>query len=130
MVAQIDGNALAGLELADDGSQVRIRVTDSMGMPAYLILPADCIQQLMMALPAAANQVLQLRYKDDSLRIVYPAHRLAIELCSDRRAHIVTLETPDGFRVSFGLSEAQCRQIGNAVQLADEARAKMAGRPN
>ena len=34
-----------------------------------------------------------------------------VELADDFETRIFTLETPDGFSVSFGLTEEQCREI-------------------
>ncbi|HEY3600119.1 MAG TPA: hypothetical protein VGL08_21700 [Paraburkholderia sp.] len=118
MTRRIDATRLAGLELASDGSRFSLRGVDDAGMPWSLRLPTECLQQLILTLPNVAAQALQQLHGDDSLRIVYPAHTTAVELASDLRTFILTLQTEDGFHVSFGLSEEQCERIGNSPRLA------------
>ena len=48
-----------------------------------------------MTLPGVARQALQLRHSDPSLRVVYPASQLRVELANDFKTRILTLETPD-----------------------------------
>jgi hypothetical protein len=43
--------------------------------------------------------------------IVYTVARFRVELADDSETRILTLETPDGFSVSLGLTEEQCREI-------------------
>ena len=38
--------------------------------------------------------------------------RFQLELAGDSETRILTLETPDGFSASFGLTEEQCHEIG------------------
>ena len=68
------------------------------------------------------TQAVQREHDDQSLRIVYPVDRLSVELSSDRHTRIPTLETPDGFNVSFSLTAEQCRDIGGSDQTVAEAR--------
>jgi hypothetical protein len=44
-------------------------------------------------------------------RMVYPVARFRLELAADFETRILSLETPDGFNVSFGLTQAQCREL-------------------
>jgi len=74
-------------------------------------MPLECLNQLMMTLPGIVRQAVQRRYRDPSLRIVYTVARFQVELADDSETRILTLETPDGFSVSFGLTEEQCREI-------------------
>jgi hypothetical protein len=99
------------IEAAPDGSVVRLSMKDVVGRPVSLVLPFECLNQLIMTLPGVARKALQLQHGDPSLRVVYPASRSQLELANDLKTRILTLETPDGFSVSFGLTEAQCREI-------------------
>jgi hypothetical protein len=101
------------VEAAKDGSTVRLSMTDAAGRPVSLVLPFACLSQLIMTLPGVARRALQLQRGDPSLRVVYPASEFRLELADDFETRILTLETPDGFSVSFGLSETQCRAIGS-----------------
>ena len=76
-----------------------------------LHMPLECLNRLIMTLPAMVRGALQLRHRDPSLRIVYPVAQFQVKLAGDFETRILTLETPDGFSASFGLTEEQCREI-------------------
>jgi hypothetical protein len=58
----------------------------------------------MMTLPDIVRRSLQARYGDPSMRVVYPVGSWSLERSAVPGNVIVTLRTPDGFSVSFGLS--------------------------
>jgi hypothetical protein len=126
MSMDIEGEELTCFEVAEDGSSFRMHLEDKAGRPASLSLPTECLNRLMMTLPGMVTRAVQRQHNDRSLRIVYPVDRLVIELGSDLRTRILTLETPDGFNVSFSLSEAQCNEIGGTESQATEIRRKVA----
>jgi len=98
-------------ETAEDGSSVRLDMEDVSGRSVSLHMPLECLNRLIMTLPGMVRRALQLRHRDPSLRIVYPVAQFQVELAGDFETHILTLETPDGFSASFGLTEEQCREI-------------------
>jgi hypothetical protein len=104
--------AMTCVEAAQDGSTVRVTMNDVAGRPISLVLPFQCLSELIMTLPGVARKALQLQHSDPSLRVVFPAALSRLELADDLKTRILTLETPDGFSVSFGLTETQCRAIG------------------
>jgi hypothetical protein len=112
VAAEFDVAELTCFESAEDGSSVRLSMKDAAGLHLSLCMPLECLNQLMMTLPGLVRQALQRRYRDPSLRIVYTVARFQVELADDSETRILTLETPDGFSVSFGLTEEQCREIG------------------
>ena len=124
MTTHIDGDALTCFEVAKDGSSIRMDIEDTSGRPASVTLPTRCLNQLMMTLPRMVTAAVQRLHRDRSLRIVYPVEKLCVELSSDLRTRILTLETPDGFNVSFSLSEEQCGDIGDTKQRAAEITAE------
>jgi hypothetical protein len=101
------------VDTAPDGSMIRLSMNDASGRPVALVLPFKCLNQLIMTLPNVARQALQLQHGDPSLRVVYPTSRFRLELADDFETRILTLETPDGFSVSFGLTQSQCRSIAS-----------------
>jgi hypothetical protein len=119
----IDAAGLCGLELAANGAHFELQGVDRAGDPWSLNLPSECLRNLILTLPNLALNALRRKHRDESLRIVYPAISIDVELASDHQTFIVTLRTADGFHVSFGLSEAQCISIGdsphNAAQLVN-----------
>jgi hypothetical protein len=107
MSHHIEGHSLVSFDVAADGTRFRLNVADARGKAVSLSLPAECLNQLIVTLPRMSVRALRNRYCDDSLRVVYPAASIRIELASDAKTFIVTLETADGFSVSFGLSQDQ-----------------------
>jgi hypothetical protein len=100
----IRGVQLTTFDVAPDGESVAIHVTDDQGSPSTLVLPTECLNALMMTLPDIVRRSLQARYGDPSMRVVYPVGSWSLERSAVPGNVIVTLRTPDGFSVSFGLS--------------------------
>ena len=100
----IRGVQLTTFDVAPDGGSVAIHVTDDQGSPSTLVLPTECLNALMMTLPDIVRRSLQARYGDPSMRVVYPVGSWSLERSAVPGNVIVTLRTPGGFSVSFGLS--------------------------
>jgi hypothetical protein len=58
-----------------------------------------------------ASKVLKLRYRDESLRIVYPLGTFGMEVSNMQEIVILTLATQDGFKVSFGLTDENLKDL-------------------
>ena len=99
-------------ETAENGSSVRLDMEDVNGRLVSLHMPLKCLNQLIMTLPEIVRRALQAQHRDASVRIVYPVARFQLELAGNSETRILTLETPDGFSASFGLTEEQWREIG------------------
>src|SRR5215813_10841912 len=99
----IHGQQLTTFAVSPDGTSFAIHVSDEEGRPASLVLPAECLSALMMTLPEMQRQCLTRRFDNDSLRVVYPVGDWKVEGGDPAGTVIVTLKTPDGFQVSFGL---------------------------
>ena len=115
---KILGNRLTTFEIAPDGSRFCMNVADESGQTRGLSLPAECLVQLIMTLPQMASQALKIRYRDDTLRIVYPLGQIGMEASHIRDVSILTLATHDGFMVSFGLSADDLARLESAVRNA------------
>jgi hypothetical protein len=111
MSATINIRSLKRFETGEDGASIVLFAEDSGGQLVALHLPLDCISALIMTLPRMVNAVVRQRAKDQSLRLVYPLAGFSVELSADRHTRILTLKTPDGFEVSFAVSEYQYRRI-------------------
>jgi hypothetical protein len=114
----IQATRLTRLELAKDGSHFTLQGIDVSDLDWSLRLPSEFLRQLILTLPNLALTSMQLQHGDSTLRIVYPADACTLELASDGRTIILTLGTADGFHVSFGLSDEQCKTIGDSVRVA------------
>lgn len=121
--SEIVGRELAACDLTGDGRFFRLGFIGENGEPGFLSLPADCVKSLIMTLPRVMEQSQRLRYRDNSLRLVFRAHGLRVELASDLATFIVTLTTEDGFAVSFALDDQQIRSFSEALGQRDAAAA-------
>jgi len=99
----IRGRALRTFDVTPDGESFSLNVTDDEGRPATLVLPSECLNELMMTLPEMVRRSLQARFRDPSLRVVYPVGSWTVDRSIGPGRVVVTLRTPDGFAVSFGI---------------------------
>jgi hypothetical protein len=100
----IRGRQLTTFDVSPDGESFAIHVTDEQARPGTLVLPAECLNALMMTLPEMVRRSLHRRFHDDTMRVVYPVGSWEVEKSPQVGTVIVTLRTPDGFQVSFGLA--------------------------
>jgi hypothetical protein len=100
----IRGAHLTNFEVAPNGETFSVHLMDEEARPATLVLPTDCLNALIMTLPDVLRRSLLLRYRDDSMRVVYPVGSWEVEGAPVAGTVIVTFRTPDGFTVSFALS--------------------------
>lgn len=100
----IRGQRLTGFGVAPDGESVAIHLMGEESRPATLLLPAECLNALIMTLPEILRRTLHLRFHDESMRLVYPVGHWEVAGSSVQGGVIVTLGTPDGFQVSFSLA--------------------------
>jgi hypothetical protein len=114
----IDAAGLSDVKLDANGAYFELLGRTRAGDPWSVNLPCEVLQNLILTLPTVAVNALRRKHHDESLRIVYPANSVDIELATDHRTFIVTLRTDDDFHVCFGLSEAQCESIGDSPYYA------------
>lgn len=101
---EIVGKALTTCQVDSTGDSFRIVMEDTDGRPASVVLPTDCLRSLLMTLPNVIEQALKARYRDDTLKVVYPMGGFSLQAAAGSDSRILTMTTPDGFRVSFALS--------------------------
>ena len=112
----IRAQRLTQFSLAANGGSIAIGVTDEEGRAGVLMLPTECLRELMMTLPEMMRRALRLQNHDTSLRLVYPAAGWEVERSTAPGIFIVTLRTSDGFHVSFALSAADLFDMANATR--------------
>jgi len=112
----VDAVELTTFDVALDGSAARIGVRDASGRLASLNLPVDCLSSLLMTLPQVVRTALQCRCDDPTLRLVYPLGGYRVETAGGSDRVILTLATPDGFEVSFGLTSAHRQELIDAFR--------------
>jgi len=69
----IRAQRLTKFSVAADGGSIAIGVADEEDGTYALMLPTECLRELMMTLPEMMRRALQLQHHDPSLRLVYPA---------------------------------------------------------
>ena len=117
MALDISGKILTTCQVDPTGAAVRLNFESVDGQPASLTLPADCLRALLMTLPHLTAKALRAKYRDDTLKVVYPVGDWSLHMASDGVHRILTLATPDGFEVSFALRDRDA--AGLAACLAE-----------
>ncbi len=112
---------LTVFEVAPDGSAVRMGFRTCGDRAAALVLPAECVQQLVMTVPGMAEAALQRRHRDSTLRLTYPVGTWRVEQSQAPGTLILTLETIDGFKVSFAVGRTIVSDIADGLRDAAES---------
>ena len=105
--------------VARDGLSICINYQDAHGHPASLILPTDCVHQLIMTLPQLLSRALKAESSDDSLRAVFPLGSWRLERATRDDAYILTLRTTDGFDVSFSMGAHDIKKMASDFKTID-----------
>jgi hypothetical protein len=108
---QID--RLINFETAADGTAVRLIIKDSAGETLGIIMTIDTLSSLLMTMPTIASSAVKRAHGDPRVRITYPAEEFQIEEGPDD-LRILTIGTPEGFNVSFSLTEELSYELGEA----------------
>jgi hypothetical protein len=114
-LAEIEGRQLTTYSVASDGKRFSLNFTDSEGRPAAVTLPTECLNELLMTLPRMISEALRARYRDSSLRLVFPAEQWQLAHGEDSRL-ILTIGTSGGFEASFAFEPDQLRSIADTVK--------------
>jgi hypothetical protein len=117
--SQINAAELTTYDVDPEGQFVRLHLRDLSGKPRTLVLPTDCLTQLLMSLPGMVQKALRNRHGDDSLRVAHPLDSFNVEageaLASGARQYILTLCTSGGFAVSFSGSDTALASLVGAI---------------
>ena len=113
VATDIEVRRLINFETATDGTAVRLLVDDVAGRTVGIIFTIETLSALLMTLPTVAASAIKRAHNDPTMRITYPATDFQIEL-SPGNVRILTIGTPDGFTVSFSLTEEFSQELGEA----------------
>ena len=117
--SEIDAAELTTYDVDPEGQFVRLHLKDQNGQTGVVVLPTNCLTQLLMSLPGMVQKALRNRYGDDSLRLAHPLESFNVELgetsASGDRQYILTLSTSGGFAVSFSGSDSDLASLGGAL---------------
>jgi hypothetical protein len=109
----IDVRRLINFETATDGTAVRLVIEDIAGCTIGIIFTIETLSALSLTLPTMASNAVKRAHNDPAMRITYPVTEFQIEL-SPGNFRILTIGTPDGFTVSFSLTEELSQELGEA----------------
>jgi hypothetical protein len=123
MATEIEIRRLINFETATDGTAVKLVVEDPAGRTVGIVLTIETVTALLMTLPTMASSAVQRANGDSSKRITYPLRDFQIESTTDN-LRILTIGTPDGFTVSFSLTEELSQELGEAHLKGSGHRAK------
>jgi hypothetical protein len=126
MSTSIDIKSLARFEPAEDGGSISLFAEDVSGRSVRLTFTTEVLSSLMMTLAQMVTSAVQRRRNDPSARLVYPLAESKIELSTDLSTRILTLKTPDGFTVSFAVSNDQLSEIARSRAQSAELRSRLA----
>jgi hypothetical protein len=115
MAKEIEATCLTSFEIESDGARVRLNLQDSGGEAGSVVLPAQCINQLLMTLPEMARQALRAQTRNEALRLVFPTRSWTLERADVEGKAILTMRTDDGFEVSFVLDPPDITGLGEAI---------------
>ena len=113
MTTEVEIKRLVNFETAADGTAVKLIVRDVANRTFSIILTLETLSALLMTLPTMALSAVKRAHNDPSMRITYPLGEFEIELGPDN-LRILTIGTPDGFTVSFSLTEELSQELGRA----------------
>src|SRR5436190_14632216 len=105
------------------GRHVEVGFTDQTGEAVSLELPQECLSTLLMTLPRMIEMALRRRTGNPTLRQVYPLGDWQLHLGSEPHPMIISLATPDGFRVSFCAPFEQAAALGEALARPEQTEA-------
>jgi hypothetical protein len=126
MGMKIDIKGLVRFETGEDGASISLVAEDVSGRSVRLTFPIDILSSLIMTLPQMLTAAIQRRRNDPSARLVYPLAESRTELSTDLSTRILTLKTPDGFTVSFAVSDEQFRKLARSGAQSAEVRSRLA----
>jgi hypothetical protein len=112
---------LINFETATDGSGIKVRRRRCRRLG--VILSIETVTALLMTLPRMDMSAVKRVSNDPALRITYPLREFQIERSTDNM-RILTVGMPDGFTVSFILTEELSHQLGKAHLRGEGQRAK------
>jgi hypothetical protein len=113
--------SLTHFSVCCSGRHVEIGFTDDAGEPAALQLPQECLGTLLMTLPRMIEMALRRRSGNADLKQVYPLGDWQLHAGDEPESMILSLSTPDGFRVSFCAPIRQATELGEALTRLEHA---------
>lgn len=126
----IAAKGLTTFSVSADGETVLLGFADRNDKRYALALPALCIKEMLLSLPEMMRQALRRKFRDSSLRLVYPVDAWTLEASTERGRFILTLRTADRFEIAFVLRGAELSEIASLATAAEVAEVERIVNPN
>jgi hypothetical protein len=120
--------SLTGFDVAVDGSGAFLTVETADGASARVVLPADCLHQLLMTLPRIISMALCARFGDPAQRLVFPLTDWRLETIEHGEGLILTMTAEPGFDIAFTVNREDLAGMLVTADSADDE--DIACRPN
>ena len=117
---KIEASSLTTCSVVDGGERIALCLVDENGEPVEIEVSASDACAIAMTLPRLVRDSLVEKYRDDSLRYVFPLDDWQVEAASDGHQLILTFTTGHGFEVSFVTPRDICRSLGSALHESSE----------
>jgi len=115
MAMKVHSRRLTTCAVAENGETITLGLIDQEEGDVSLSLSLDQAAAVLMTLPRLLTRALQIRSGSESARYVFPLDRWSVEQAQDTGLMIFTMETQDGFQVSFALPSRACTRLGLAL---------------
>ena len=115
---EIDVKELTTCSVSKRGETVSLKGLDQSGQEVSIRFPFRHAQAISMTLPHLLSRALVAQTGDKKARFVFRLGDWKLEDSKDNQNVIMTLQTADGFKVSFALTVEACAALGPAIERA------------
>ena len=111
----IRADAFTTYEVTQDGLWFSLKFKRASGEVGSITLPTECLSQLVMTMPCIAAEALRKRHGEEDMRLVYPLGDWSLSTTESETHLILTLGTPDGFRIAFAIEAGDVARITSTM---------------
>ncbi|HEX3505503.1 MAG TPA: hypothetical protein VHU22_19125 [Xanthobacteraceae bacterium] len=111
----ITSSRLATCGVLKKGQVIHLGFFDDSGQPTSVELPFEQATSLILTLPHLISRAVAMQTNDPMARCVFALRQWTVER-ADNDGLILTLNTDDGFGVSFRVPFDTCKAIGFALR--------------
>lgn len=107
--------ALTTCEAAQRGEKLRLRMLDEVACELAPELPAGLASSLILTLPHLIEKCMQ-QLRGRATRLLFPLRCWMLESSAETGDFILSLQTPDGFKVAFAVPSDDARALAEALK--------------
>jgi hypothetical protein len=99
----------------DGGRTIVLNFIENSGASISIELPLRQAASLAMTLPRLLSSAVKLQTGDPHARYVFSVGKWTLESSEGSSQRILTMQTPDGFAVSFAVPFSMCDEMGETL---------------